>query len=76
MNNYTSKAPLLSITQTAKRFTVGHRTVRRWISAGKLRALWLGGVWRVREEDLRQFVEDNERERNNQLNAELFGGTL
>lgn len=76
MNNYTSKHPLLSITQTAKRFTVGHRTIRRWISSGKLRGLWLGGVWRVREEDLQAFVKMNEQERDNQLNAEQFGGTL
>jgi excisionase family DNA binding protein len=38
-------------------FAVDVRTIYRWIANGSLRAYKIGGVLRVSEEDLRDFLE-------------------
>jgi acetyl-CoA synthetase len=41
----------------ADRLKVSYRTVYRWVRAGKLPAYKFGQDWRVKESDLRDFVE-------------------
>jgi excisionase family DNA binding protein len=41
----------------ADRLKVSYRTVYRWVRAGKLPAYKFGQDWRVKESDLREFVE-------------------
>ena len=48
---------LLTPEQVAERLQVTERTVYGWLRRGKLPALKLGRLWRVRPEDLEGFLE-------------------
>lgn len=50
-------AQMLTIEQCAERLNKKHGSVRRLIGAGKLRAAKVGGVWRVKPEELDAFIE-------------------
>ena len=49
---------LLTTTEVAKRFRVDTSVVRRWVSSGKLKPAITtpGGHYRIKEEDLRDFM--------------------
>ena len=48
---------LLTPEEVAKRLKVHRGTVMRWLQQGKLKGVKAGKQWRVREEDLRAFLE-------------------
>ena len=48
---------LLTPTQVAERLQITERTVYEWIRGGKLTALKLGRLWRIRPQDLETFLE-------------------
>lgn len=51
---------LLTTTEVADRLRVHQRTVQRWISLNRLKAIKAGPrVWRVREKDLDEFLARN-----------------
>ena len=39
-----------------KQYNVKPATVRKWIREGKLQAARLGGLWRISEEQLQEFI--------------------
>lgn len=47
---------MLTIEDIAKELKVNPRTVYRWISQGKLKALKIQGIIRITEEDYQQFI--------------------
>lgn len=47
----------LTVGEVAEQCQISEVTVRRWISAGDLRAAKLGKGWRVKPEDLEAFYE-------------------
>ncbi|TMB70116.1 MAG: helix-turn-helix domain-containing protein [Chloroflexi bacterium] len=47
---------LLTPEQVAERLQVTERTVYDWLRRGKLPALKLGRLWRIRPEDLEAFL--------------------
>jgi len=49
----------LSPVAVAKRLEVDRRTVYRWLDAGDLRAVRVGGRWRIAEDDLARFLVVN-----------------
>jgi len=49
---------LLTSKQVAQILQVHPLTVLKYIKAGKLRGIKLGRVWRFREKDVEQFLED------------------
>jgi excisionase family DNA binding protein len=53
-----------TVEQIAELLQVHHDTVRRWLRTGALKGRGFGGRtgWRVRESDLRRFLEGNGRE--------------
>lgn len=54
---------LLTVRQVAKRLSVHEETVRRWIAAGRLRAIKLGSRaagWRIRQGELDRFLQERE----------------
>ena len=51
---------LLTLTEAAILLQVSTRTLQRMIRNGKLPAFKVGGQWRLRETQLRQWVEDRE----------------
>jgi excisionase family DNA binding protein len=53
-----SENDYLTPEEVAARLRVTRRTVYRWITLGKLRALKAGAVWRVSEAALRDFLRD------------------
>lgn len=53
---------LLTIKQVARQVQVDDKTVRRWIKAGKLSAIELGGRYRIAPADLRQFLEQHRKQ--------------
>ncbi len=51
--------PLLTVADVARRVRVSRETVRRWLRAGELRGLRLGGTklgYRIRAADLDRFL--------------------
>jgi len=48
---------LLTIRQVMSRLQVADETIYRYIKAGKLRAVRVGGLWRIPEEALAEFLE-------------------
>jgi len=48
---------LLTPAQVAERLQSTERTVYEWIRGGKLTALKLGRLWRIRQDDLEAFLE-------------------
>ena len=48
---------LLTPEQVAERLQVTERTVYGWLRRGKLTALKLGRLWRIRQDDLEAFLE-------------------
>jgi excisionase family DNA binding protein len=48
--------------EIAKMFNLQAQTVRLWIRQGKLKAVKLGGLWRISEEELQRFVEAGQNE--------------
>ena len=51
---------LLTLSEAAILLQVSTRTLQRMIRNGQLPAFKVGGQWRVRETQLRQWVEDRE----------------
>jgi excisionase family DNA binding protein len=49
--------PLLSIFDVTQLCGVSDKTVRRWISSGRLVARRLGGQWRIHPTDYRNFLQ-------------------
>lgn len=47
-----------SCKEVAEYFDVHINTVRRWIKEGNLNAVDTGKSYRIREEDLEQFIEE------------------
>ena len=48
---------MLTIKEAAEEIGVVHSTVSRWIAAGKLPALRVGGTYRIKPEDLWNMVQ-------------------
>jgi excisionase family DNA binding protein len=51
---------LLTLAEAARLLHVSTRTVQRMIRAKELPALKVGGQWRLRESQLRQWIENRE----------------
>ena len=47
-----------TVNEIAERLKVSRWTVSRWIKAGTLPAVQLGSTWRVRDDDLDRFLEE------------------
>ena len=43
--------------EIAEQFNLQAQTVRLWIRQGKLKAVKLGALWRVSEEELQRFIK-------------------
>ena len=54
---------LMTVPQVARALNVAPATVRRWLGAGDLRGLMVGGSWRVEHAELVAFVEECTRRR-------------
>ncbi len=51
----------LTVEQVAERFQISTETVRRWIRAGELPVLDLGGTktgYRIKDSDLERFIQE------------------
>lgn len=51
----------LTIPQVANRLQCSIHTVRRYIDSGKLAAVKMGWLWRIRESDLEKYMTPQER---------------
>ena len=51
---------LLTIQQVMSRLQVADETIYRYIKSGKLRAVRVGGLWRVPEDALDEFLRKGE----------------
>jgi len=43
--------------EIAEQFNLQAQTVRLWIRQGKLKAVKLGGLWRISEDQLQEFIK-------------------
>jgi excisionase family DNA binding protein len=50
-------AEYMKLTEVARRLDVSEKTARRLVKAGKLPSVFIGGAFRVSEEDLAEFLE-------------------
>jgi len=60
MNENIDNIRLLTLNEAAELLQVSTRTLQRMIHSGEMPALKVGGQWRVREAQLRQWVENRE----------------
>ena len=60
MNENLDNIRLLTLNEAAELLQVSTRTLQRMIHSGEMPALKVGGQWRVREAQLRQWVEKRE----------------
>ncbi len=51
------KIKLLTPEEAAKRLAVSPETVKKWLRMGKLNGVKVSVPWRVREEDLEDFIQ-------------------
>ncbi len=49
---------LLSLKEGASRLGVSENTMRRWVSRQDIKAKKIGGLWRIRPQDLQQKWKD------------------
>lgn len=49
-----------TVKEVADRLQVGEATVRGWIKDGELRAIEIGKVWRIADNDLTEFLSGHE----------------
>ena len=55
---------MMTVKEVAQELNVSIRTVRRWISEGKLKAFKIGGVVRIPEEEYQKFIGNTPKEEN------------
>ena len=60
MENKIEKIRLLTLNEAAELLQVSKRTLQRMIKLGQLPAFKVGGQWRLREMQLKQWVEFRE----------------
>ena len=48
----------LTVNEVARRLKVSTFTVRRWLNDGQLRGVQFGGRWRITEEELARFIDE------------------
>lgn len=60
MENELGDIRLLTLTEAAQILQVSKRTLQRMIKLRQLPAFKVGGQWRLREAQLRQWVKDRE----------------
>lgn len=51
---------MLTIKEVANRLSVSERTIRNWIVQGKLKAYRFGRAYKVNDEDLTLFINNNQ----------------
>jgi len=70
---------LLTPNQAAKIIAVAPRTIKDWLRRGELTGVKVRNMWRIRESDLKQFIQEGVQEasnsvrRNNLKYAEIRG---
>lgn len=48
--------------QVAEMLSITERTILIWLRAGKMRGVKVGRLWRIREQDLEEFLNKNQSE--------------
>jgi excisionase family DNA binding protein len=56
----TAPEPLLTVSEAARLLAVSDKTIRRWITAGRLPAVRLGRLVRISSKSLNEFIQLNE----------------
>lgn len=51
--------PLLTTQQCADLFGVSQETIRSWLKDGRLNGIKPTGTWRVRESEIKRFIDEN-----------------
>lgn len=64
---------LLTPEQVAARLAVSPKSIREWLKSQKLKGTKMGRLWRVREDDLRKFL-DTESETQPRVSASTVRG--
>ena len=55
------KSRLLTPEEAAERLAVSPVTIRNWLRRGKLKGVKVSVLWRVREKDLDNFIQEQEK---------------
>lgn len=53
--------------QIAEQYSLNPATVRKWLREGKLKAIKMGGLWRISEEALQEFIDQDRKEANQRM---------
>lgn len=49
---------LLTVQEAAEKLKVNEFALRKWIREGKIKAAKIGRFWRIKEDDLEEFVKE------------------
>ena len=52
---------ILTPEEAAEALSVSVFTIKKWLRAGKLKGVKAGRVWRIREKDLIEFLEESQK---------------
>lgn len=55
----TMQERLYAVSEIAKMYRISGTSVRRYILEGKLKAIKVGGVWRIKESDWEAFLKES-----------------
>ncbi len=55
-NNPLEGIKLYTLTEIQKALGVSYKTMLRYVHSGKLKAVQIGGVWKVTEENFKRFI--------------------
>ena len=50
---------MLTVSDVAKKLSLKKETIRKYLRKGELKGAKFGTKWRIKEEDLEKFIEDN-----------------
>lgn len=56
-----------STEEIAEMYNLKPVTIRNWITRGKLKAIKLGHLWRISEEELQRFVGQDKKDSKNRM---------
>jgi len=51
-----------STEEVSELYNIKPATIRKWIREGKLKAVKLGHLWRIREDDLKEFIKQDKKD--------------
>ncbi len=64
---------ILTPEEAAEALSVSVFTIKKWLRAGKLKGVKAGRVWRIREKDLIEFLDESQKKQEEKRRSQVNG---